>query len=311
MRPLDSTHPGWQWGPIRFMSSETDYTPPHDHEFCEITLIRGGKAIHQTADHEIEVEPPTVIIVPPRMVQYYDRLQSLKYTNVYFLTEWLVDDLSMWWAERGLVSLFLAPSLFRRPLLKTVPLFGLTADELPAVDRELEDLARELASDRPSLIFLRGSVLKLLTLLARAYATRKPTHQDMPFRNEVWIALEHVERILVQGEPLHVDALADQVGLSPKRFSSIFKEATGSGPTDYYQRRRVQRAARLLLDPDKSVTSVAHELGYCDSSHFTNIFKRYRRMTPRAYRQLYRFGESSVGSPQAERREDSSRIPAP
>ena len=49
------------------------------------------------------------------------------------------------------------------------------------------------------------------------------------------------------------------------------------------------RAARLqrLLNPDCSITEVAHALGYCDSAHFTHMFKKHQGITPIAYRNRY------------------------
>jgi AraC-like DNA-binding protein len=287
MRLGAADHPGPHWGPVRYMSRQDDYTPPHNHQFCEITVIRQGTAVHQSVAHEVEVRPYTVIVVPFGMPQCYRKIESLQYTNLYYLSEWLVDDLRMWWAEKGLVPLFLATSIFKRHIVESTPLFELSAEEMATIDRELADIALELARPAPSLIFLRGSLLKLFTLLARVYVVQQPHHEDMPFRSEVRTALEQIEQILLQGEPLVVDALASQCFMSRKRFSAVFKEATGMSPTDYYQQRRVHRAAQLLLDGEQSVASVAHRLGYSDASHFDHLFKRYKGLTPRAYRRLY------------------------
>lgn len=287
VKPGELGHPGDQWGPVRYMSGRGDYTPPHNHQFCEITVIRGGSAVHQAVDHEVDVRPSTVIVVPFGVPQYYRNIQGLRYTNVYYLSEWLVDDLRMWWAEKGLVPLFLASSLFKRHVVQSIPLFELSHQEMQAVDRELADIALELASESPSLIFLRGALLKLFTLLSRVYVRIEPAIHELPFRREVWMALQSIEGIVLQGEPLCVDGLAEECFLSRKRFGAVFKEAIGMSPTDYYQRRRVQRAAQMLLDAEQSVTGVANHLGYCDASHFDHLFKRYKGVTPRAYRRQY------------------------
>jgi len=108
--PGQSGHPGLPWGRVSFLPIAHDFTPPHLHQFCEITLIRRGTACYHAVDSEKAVGPGTVVIVPKGTVQVYDRVQALAYTNVYYLPEWLSDDLQSWWAEAGLVHLFLAPA---------------------------------------------------------------------------------------------------------------------------------------------------------------------------------------------------------
>ena len=50
---------------------------------------------------------------------------------------------------------------------------------------------------------------------------------------------------------------------------------------------RFDAATKLLQDPEMSVTDVAHNLGYSDSSHFSRAFRRLAGVSPRAYRQRY------------------------
>jgi AraC-like DNA-binding protein len=47
-------------------------------------------------------------------------------------------------------------------------------------------------------------------------------------------------------------------------------------------------AARLLLDPSRSVAEVANAVGYQDVSSFTRMFKRWTGLSPRTYRERQR-----------------------
>ena len=51
------------------------------------------------------------------------------------------------------------------------------------------------------------------------------------------------------------------------------------------QKLKMRRAARLLTNPDLSVSAIAEELGYMDSGNFRQIFKKYYGMTPAEYRE--------------------------
>ena len=56
---------------------------------------------------------------------------------------------------------------------------------------------------------------------------------------------------------------------------------------DYFQRRRIHHACTWLLNPRNSVTDVAVALGFSDAAHFSRLFSRYQRVSPREYRKMY------------------------
>ena len=89
---------------------------------------------------------------------------------------------------------------------------------------------------------------------------------------------------------LHLDAslslktLAAQCYISPSYLSNVFKQETGQTLTDYISRRRMERAARLLLTTNARVAVVAEEVGILDVNYFTKMFKNATGQTPTAYR---------------------------
>ena len=103
----------------------------------------------------------------------------------------------------------------------------------------------------------------------------------------MWAALEHVERVLAEGDAFSVKDLAAAVGASPDHLARVFRAATGRSPTQYFQNRRAQYAGLLLLDPRRSVTDVAYELGFADAAHLSRSFRKLRGMSPRDYRREF------------------------
>ena len=53
----------------------------------------------------------------------------------------------------------------------------------------------------------------------------------------------------------------------------------------YLQKLRIQQALLLLVDPDLSITEIAHSVGYSDSSYFARVFKQEVGESPKVYRQ--------------------------
>ena len=67
-------------------------------------------------------------------------------------------------------------------------------------------------------------------------------------------------------------------------FRAAFRRVTGRSPRAYIEARRIEHAARALIDTDRSVTQIAAAEGYDDPYHFSRVFKRVTSQSPRAYR---------------------------
>jgi AraC-like DNA-binding protein len=286
VEPGDHEYPGLHYGSPVFCPDQQDHRP-HDHDHFEICIIRRGVAAHETALGAEELGPRTVVVMAPGMVHSIHGLQDLHQTNLYYLTEWIADDLMTHWREAGLVPLFLAAALFRRPQAELVTTFQLTDEEMEAIDHELADITRESTAAHPSLTFLKSALLKTLIRLSRACVRQSPVEVGLGFREEVVSALEHIEVVIKQSETFHVADLARFLNTSPDYFSAIFRDSTGMSPMAYYQRRRAQHASIQLLDLRRSITDIAHGMGYCDSAHFSRLFKAHQGTTPNAYREQY------------------------
>jgi AraC-like DNA-binding protein len=85
-------------------------------------------------------------------------------------------------------------------------------------------------------------------------------------------------------EPLAVRALARAAHLSPAHFSREFRRAFGVTPHQYLLTRRLERAAELLRNTDRSITEVCFDVGLSSVGSFTTTFGRTYGLTPTKYR---------------------------
>ena len=85
-------------------------------------------------------------------------------------------------------------------------------------------------------------------------------------------------------EPLDVATLARAARLSPAHFSREFRREFGETPHQYLLTRRLERAAALLRNTDRSVAEVCMMVGLRSVGSFTTSFGRVYGMTPTAYR---------------------------
>ncbi len=86
------------------------------------------------------------------------------------------------------------------------------------------------------------------------------------------------------GRKFELAEVANATGLSKYYLERLFKQATGFHLHTYATYLRIDRAKQLLSETSKSLVNIALQLGFSDQSHFTNVFRRFVGITPRAYR---------------------------
>lgn len=89
-------------------------------------------------------------------------------------------------------------------------------------------------------------------------------------------------------EDFRFEALAENLGMSPRNFIRRFKAATGLKPVEYLQKLRVRAARHYLEEGNAGVEEIGEWVGYDDAPFFRNVFKRETGLTPSSYRK--RFG---------------------
>lgn len=98
-----------------------------------------------------------------------------------------------------------------------------------------------------------------------------------------------VQRVLLMMQ-LHLDApvtisrIARLVGLDKRRIERRFRAVFGRSPLDVYTEMRLGQARYLLESTQASITSIAAECGFCDSSHLSRTFRRKFGLTPARHR---------------------------
>jgi len=88
-------------------------------------------------------------------------------------------------------------------------------------------------------------------------------------------------------EPLTVGDLAAAAGLSRAHFSREFRRAFGESPHAYLLTRRLERAAALLRNTDRSVADVCLSVGLTSLGSFTSSFTRAFGISPTVYRRSF------------------------
>ena len=81
-------------------------------------------------------------------------------------------------------------------------------------------------------------------------------------------------------QPLRIDSIAREFGMSVSGFHHHFKAITAMSPLQFQKRLRLQEARRLMLGEGFDASSAAFRVGYHDASHFNREYKSLFGLPP-------------------------------
>ncbi len=83
-----------------------------------------------------------------------------------------------------------------------------------------------------------------------------------------------------------VGYFADLLHLSSNYFGDLVKKETGKSAQEYIQNKLIEVAKGRVIDPKKSVSEIAYELGFKYPQHFSRLFKQKVGHSPNEFRML-------------------------
>jgi AraC family transcriptional regulator len=89
-------------------------------------------------------------------------------------------------------------------------------------------------------------------------------------------------------QPLFVQELADEFGLSPVQLSRRYQRAFGVVPSGHLSQLRLSKACQLLTHTKLSIDDIAVRCGYSNGFYLSRVFSREMKVTPSAYRKAHR-----------------------
>ena len=121
----------------------------------------------------------------------------------------------------------------------------------------------------------------LLGPSANSHWHQSLAHEQIADRRIVRV-LEYIEAHL--DERLSLNVLAEEAAVSKFHFVSVFAKSVGATPHRHVQHLRMEVAAGMLRDTDKSVIEIALTCGFQSPSHFAATFRCHFAQSPSEYR---------------------------
>jgi AraC family L-rhamnose operon regulatory protein RhaS len=243
------------------------------HDFLEIFYVLDGAGAFHIDERKYSCRKGNVVVVPVGRTHRLedDPVKPLELYGICVAP-------AVWQAE---------PELVKALGSGVLPVSALVAAQVRA---DLRRLLYEQTLVRPgSQAWIVAQTLHLLVVLARS-GRGKTTSRTETTNGPYSEHRQAVQRYLAElphrfFEAVDLDQTTAELGMSRRRFTQLFREATGTSWATYRARLRVDYACQLLRETQRSVVAVAFESGFEDLSSFYRAFKRQTGQPPHAWRQ--------------------------
>lgn len=266
------------------ISHEHDLTEiEHSHDFCELTLVIKGRAMHWLEGDEFPISAGDAFILQYKQSHYFHQRQDLEIINIMYDPKQLDLPEKRLRKMPGYCAIFLLEPLFRKQHRFTSRLH-LNRAELARAEQLAQGMAKE---DREKIdgyeVALYSRLLDLMVFLSRLYEKTDSTNANALLR--VGNVIGAIENEF--SNDWNIEDLSRIAGMSRSTLMRVFKKATGQAPMEYLNQQRLRKGMQLLRSTRHSVSQIAFEVGFNDSNYFSRSFKKNQHMSPLAYRESH------------------------
>jgi AraC-like DNA-binding protein len=168
-----------------------------------------------------------------------------------------------------------------------VRLFGLmdgaVGERLRRIFREIEE------SSTAAEHAVHGELLLLLADVIRHHARQKTKGRGASTPDRGSEIVRQAKAYLNENfdRNIHLGDVAWHLRLSEEHLARVFRQHTGETIAGVIRRMRINKAKRLLLASNESMTSITRSCGFCSLPVFSTNFKKQTGTNPLAYRDLH------------------------
>lgn len=261
-----------------YYNNEYENYPPHWHTSFEIIMPVVNTYRVQCGDHNYNLREGDNLLICPCMI--HELFAPPSGERIIFqpgLSQIAIKELNL------LVSI-ISPALL------------ITKEEYPEIHPKIKALLLEIKEEYfSSATYTEASIfskfLEILVYIGRSRQTFKQPNTDLSVSRQK----EYVEKFLYItdyinahfAEDLRLEDISSLAGFSKYHFSRLFRQYTDASFYKYLNKKRIEHAKTLLLDPQLTVTEVATLSGFSSLSAFLRMFKQLNKCTPREFRNMY------------------------
>lgn len=246
------------------------YGPRLRHEY-HLHFILDGGGTYQIEGHSYHLTKGQLFLLPPGVETFYfaDNENPWHYTWVSFSGHMAEHYLEQCGFAKGIYVLDCQrdPQEFLRLTRKILDSHELTA-----------------ANEVKRIGFLYTILALLMESYTESISCQNTSQYDYSQDTYVEHALQYISENYIN---LHVQEIADYIGINRSYLTTIFKKCLHISPQEYLMQFRLKKAAEMLRYAPLPVQSVASQVDYQDPLSFSRTFKNFFGSSPKKYREEF------------------------
>ncbi len=253
---------------------------PHRHDFFELHYITEGEIVTNTDGVANKYKPNEYYLMPPYVMHYHSHENPPNYDHVGLALRWKFERTSNAYTNPEINRMV---NILNNAMTTSVQDEGQTIIHM--LQKMIEMSEQENTQTEQKLLFV-----SFLMALTRVYAIQQRSYMNKVTPSKAGqkilnAAIEYIE--LNCASSLTVEEIAQNVHISYSHLSRLFTKYTFDSINDYIIRVRIDRAQRMLLTSDATISNIAKQVGFSSVSYFSNTFKKRNGMSPKQYRMTY------------------------
>ncbi|SMC68098.1 AraC family transcriptional regulator [Moheibacter sediminis] len=262
-----------------YLVSNPHLNSVHGHHYYHVAFFTKGKGNHLIDFEYFPIENGTIYFMNPSQVHQWFFDSEIEGYVINF-SDTFFDWLSI---HSNILQQF---PFFNSPKLKnqTFQLDKISVEKITSIFEEMLDEMKE--EKTYSNLILALKLLEIFALTGRYFPTKIeiPEKQKQnsitlkKFQNLIEENFKNIRLPKYYAELLHI---------TPNHLNVICKELTGISAGEFIRNRIILEAKRLLINFDLSVSEIAYNLNFQDTSYFVKFFKKSTQITPEVFRKKF------------------------
>ncbi|WP_409344531.1 AraC family transcriptional regulator [Paenibacillus sp. MBLB4367] len=259
----------------------------HSHDYIQIWYVNKGEFIHCINNQKYKMVKGNLFVIPPFAIHRVECLpgKELEIIGCEFTPNFINDR----YRQSPVKNDFFDYAYLEQFLTaedKVKPKITLTGSIDHQVSQLLYGMLEEYtARDSYYELMIKGSLLKLLSVIIRAYredAVKEMGDKADKYRPLIKAAIDYMHQHYDQ--EIRLDQMCKITMLSKTYFCDLFKHLTGKTFNDYLINLRIKKSTELLVQANLTITDVCFQVGFNDLTYFSRIFKKHTGISPSYYK---------------------------
>jgi len=260
---------------IEFLQVKDYSVKEHKHTFFEMVFILEGKGIQSINKHALPYKADKLFLIFPQDTHGFEVHKETKFFFIRFNDSYLRTQRKEW--IQKLEFIFLNHNHLPGCIVHN-------RTDKPLIRAMVEALIREHVNQQPDKQDVIEQIINtIIAITARNITLMKPAPKKGKAIPSVDL-LSYIHQHIYEPEQLKVEKIAAQFNISPTYVSEYFKTKTGESLQQYITNYKMRLIETRLQYTDMQVNEIVLELGFTDASHLHRLFKKYKGISPTAFR---------------------------